>query len=42
MTQAIEVGHLSALVESFAFVSHGSERFLDFARNDKRKVTRWC
>ena len=24
----------------FAFVGHGSERFLDFARNDKRKVTR--
>jgi len=41
MAQALDVAHLGALLEGFPFVSHGSERFLDFARNDKRKVTRW-
>jgi hypothetical protein len=40
MPETLDAGHLSALLEGVPFVSHGSERFLDFASNDKRKVTR--
>ena len=35
MAQAFDVGHRCALFGSFAFVHFNSERFLDFARNDK-------
>src|SRR5436853_875811 len=35
MPQPLDVAHRRALMRSFAFVRHGSERFLDFARNDK-------
>jgi len=38
VTKTFDVGHRGALFECFSFVHSNSERFLDFARNDKECV----